>query len=66
MNYYYKVYIVFSDKKLLKTIIRTDNLGRSIEKLINDRPNARAISIKALEINETEAKEIIERKTKKW
>lgn len=56
MKYYYEVYIVFSDKKLLKTTIRTDNLGRSIETLINSRPNARALSIKALEITEEEAK----------
>ena len=55
MNYYYEVYIAFSDKKLLKTIVKTNNLGKSIEALINSR-DAKAIMLKAREITEEEAK----------
>lgn len=55
MSYYYEVQIVFSDKKLYKTIIRTDNLGRSIEALINKR-DAKAIMLQAKEISKEEAK----------
>ena len=50
MNYYYKVFVVFEDKKLLKTIIKTNNIGRSIEALLNNRKEYRALSIKVVEI----------------
>lgn len=56
MSYYYEVYIAFSDKKLLKTIVKTNNLGKSIEALINSRPNTKAIMLKARELTEEEAK----------
>ncbi len=55
MSYYYEIQIAFSDKKLLKTIVRTNNLGKSIEALINSR-EAKAIMLRAREINEEEAK----------
>lgn len=62
MNYYYKVFIVFEDKKLLKTIIKTNNIGRSIETLLNERKDFRALTIKVVEISEEEAEALLEAK----
>lgn len=55
MSYYYVIQIAFSDKKLLKTIVKTNNLGKSIETLINSR-DAKAVMLQAKEISEEEAK----------
>lgn len=55
MSYYYAIQIAFSDKKLLKTIVKTNNLGKSIEALINSR-DAKAIMLQAKQITEEEAK----------
>jgi len=62
MNYYYKVFVVFEDKKLLKTIIKTNNIGRSIEALLNNRKEYRALSIKVVEISEDQAEALLEAK----
>lgn len=62
MNYYYKVFVVFEDKKLLKTIIKTNNIGRSIEALLNNRKEYRALSIKVVEISEEQAEALLEAK----
>ena len=62
MNYYYKVFVVFEDKKLLKTIIKTNNIGRSIEALLNNRKEYRALSIKVVEISEEQAEVLLEAK----
>ena len=48
MSYYYVIQIAFSDKKLLKTIVKTNNLGKSIE--------AKAVMLQAKQITEEEAK----------
>lgn len=55
MSYYYVIQIAFSDKKLLKTIVKTNNLGKSIDILINSR-DAKAVMLQAKEISEEEAK----------
>ena len=55
MSYYYVIQIAFSDKKLLKTIVQTNNLGKSIETLINSR-DAKAVMLQAKEISEEKAK----------
>ena len=62
MNYYYKVFVVFEDKKLLKTIIKTNNIGRSIEALLNERKDFRALTIKVVEISQEEAEALLEAK----